>query len=268
MTVYENYDNIYRFMDVIKSRPNTRQAGDSAKRDSDNSWYGMSYENALEAFAKGLPEKAALMQQEVRKIDIKSNISISKARPRNYYYGYSPNIPAAIIGLPKSMRQIQRVPQKVKAVTIFYDATMNGGTDVQTLESAGLCVLKLVYLLEKSGYRVKLDYTPFAGTKGSENAICALTLKEWKQPLDLLKLSFPLTSAAMFRRFGFLWIETVPGIHNWGSCKGSHLSKSNLVKLLRETGRNIDNIYVIDVPACKQTHYNPVELAESINIKI
>lgn len=268
MTVYENYDNIYRFMDVIKSRPNTRQAGDSAKRSPDERWYGMSYENALQAFENGLPEKADAMKKEVAKLFLESNVTVNRARPRNYYHGYTPNIPAAIIGLPKSMRQIQKTPQKVKAVTLFYDGTMNGGTSPDELEKAGFCILKLVYLLEKSGCRVRLDYSPFAGRSGNENAICALTLKDWRQPLDLLKLSFPLSSAAMFRRFGFLWIETVPGIHNWGSTKGSHLSKTDLIQRLRETGRSIDNVYVIDVPACENADFNPAELAKNLEIKM
>lgn len=268
--VFEQYDNIYKFMDIIETRKNNGIFSEEhSKREGKRDWRGTdTYKEALELFASGIPDEADKLKRSLNTIKNNSSASSPKRIPQNYYYGYAPNIPAAIIGLPKSMKRVHNTPQKVKTVSIFYDGTMNAGTDGETLEQAGETILQLVYLLEVQGYRVALSQFCFAANYDEENAICSILLKDWKQHFDLLKLSFPLTSPAMFRRFGFRWIETLPNISNrgWDYGYGHHLHKSDLLPILEKQHLNLQTSFVIGVPECKDASFDAVELGKSIGL--
>lgn len=270
--VFEKYNNVYTFMQTIQDRPENnvlRGRSESVKGDKDFCG-GFSWDEAVKAFENGLPEVVTEVKQAINKINAHCNISTTRARPRNYYYGHAPNVPAAIIGLPKAMKQVQRIPQKVKALSLYYDCTMNAGTKASVLRAAGITVIKLVHLLELYGYRVELNLLLFTGGVGTENALCKIQLKDWKQPLDLLKLSFPVTSPAMFRRFGFKWLETVPDLTS-GDFKhgyGSHIDKDEAKAELRRTGIKIDNAYFITVSDCKEADYNPFAVAQKLEISL
>lgn len=267
MNVYESYDNIYRFMDTIEKRPNNGFFGKISQKDSPDGWSGTrSYKEAVEQFSNGLPETCERMKKSLERFKASSNVSQNKTRPRNYYHGYTPNIPAAIIGLPKSMRQIERTPQKVKAISLIFDSTANCGTSAETLNKAGCTVLELVYALEVSGYRVRLVLLPFTGNDDSESVVCAVTLKDWRQPLDLLKLSFPLTSPAMFRRFGFKWAEGINVEQGW-CAYGRTLDKGGCRKLMEANGVKMDNAYFIDIKDCRSAEFDALKVADALGIK-
>lgn len=270
--VFEKYDNIYKFMDTISRRPNTKKFGDSSTSTGDSDWYGTnSYTEAQEQFSNGLPEKAAALKKSLETFKASANLATPRARPSNYYYGHSPNVPAAIIGLPKSMRRVEKTPQKVKAISILSDMTQNAGTSGATLEKAGCTVLQLVYALETAGYRVALDIMPFTTDtrRNGQHTICLINLKDWKHSLDIMKLSFPLTSPSMFRRFGFRWAETVPGIeaeHVPGY--GGHLDKDKVKEHLSRRGYDMKATYFVDVEDCMSCDFNALKVAEKLGIKI
>jgi hypothetical protein len=64
------------------------------------------------------------------------------------------------------------------------------------------------------GYRVRLDVAIFMSNGDCSNfnkgIFGGFVAKDYKQPLDLLKLSFPVTHPSMFRRIGFRFMETMP----------------------------------------------------------
>lgn len=268
MNVYENFDNVYKFMDVIQKRPNNGKFGKSSEKISEDGWSGTrTYEEAAQQFANGLPETCERMKKSLERFKANSNVSQNKTRPRNYYHGYSPNIPAAIIGLPKSMRQIERTPQKVKAISIMYDSSASCGVSAETLNKAGCTVLELVYALEVTGYRVRLDLLPFT-TKGErEETVCSITLKDWRHSLDVLKLSFPLTSPAMFRRFGFKWAEGLADVTEQFCCYGRTLNKEQCRKVMEAHGVKTDNAYFIDYNDCQNAGFDALKLADALGIK-
>lgn len=265
---YERYTNIYRFMDTIQARPDNGKFGTSSRDKGE--WSGTNtWEEAVQQFSNGLPDRAERLTKALAAFKVKANVTTSKVRPQNHYYGSAPNVPAAIIGLPKSMRRIERIPQKVKAVSILYDMTQNAGTSAETLQKSGENVLNLVYLLECYGYRVSLDVIAFNSYESDRFFILAVNLKEWKQHLDVLKLSFPLTSPAMFRRFGFKWAETMPevnGNHVWGY--GRHIDKKAFKMLLPLPGLDNKASYFIDVNDCENADFDAVKLAKNLGFTV
>ena len=269
-TYFEMYPDIYHFMDTIERRPNNKKFGDSSQKMSGDGWSGTrTWDEAVTQFSTGLPEVTEKLKMAMDQFTAKSNIITTKRTPRNYYYGYSPNIPAAIIGLPKSMYHIHRIPQKTKTIGILWNSTQNCGTKAETLQKSGESVLQLVYMLERKGYRVQLDVTPFSGADNERNFVCIVNLKQYSQHMDILKLSFPVTSPAMFRRFGFKWAEGIPGVT--GSTVFGYsrqMDKKDLLAVLEKNGYNNKSMYCISVNDCEEVDFDPVKMAEKLGILI
>ena len=275
--IYEKYRDVDAFYAAISSRENNipMKSANSATRGDD--WTGTaSWDEALELYRHGKPERVVALRQSLDRIRAQCNAAAetSKVRPRNYYYGHAPNVPAAMAGMPKSMRQNVRQPQKVKTVNIVYDMGIVAYTDAAEIERGGETVLQLVAMLEHSGYRVQLDMCPYTGHRNNLYAAVVVTLKEFKQPLDLLKLSFPLGSASMFRRFGFRWLETVPALDDaprataegfaWGY--GTPLEPEETAKQLETIGYRADQTHVIKLQTVRAANFDPRKLAEQLKI--
>lgn len=269
--VFESFPTTYEFMRTVQSRPQNHMAGnDNAGKEGDNEFCGgLSWEESLDALEKGLPDVCRTLQANLRKFNETGALNIgNKSKPRNYYYGSKPNVPAALAGKPKSMRQRQRQPVKVKTVRIIYDQCQNCDTSAKTLQQSGTSVLCLVYMLEKAGYRVKFDLIPFSSKAGNECAISLINLKEFRQPLDLLKLSFPITHPAMFRRFGFTWLETVENLGHVYHGHGMHIDRDTLIKRLTDAKQMDSNGYVIQIDDCERANFEVRKLAENLGISL
>ena len=267
--VFDNFSDVFAFRHAIQTRPDTGKAAHDSRSGSED-FAGMPLEDAYRALTDGVPEVADNLKRELNRFKAVISGNLTQRRPINYYNGHAPNVPAAIIGLPKSMRKVTKTPSKTKTVTLFYNSTANCGTSKDTLEKSGACVLQLTYWLELNGYRVKFVLSPFLAKKDNDRAVCNILLKEYKQPLDILKLSFAITSVSMFRRLGFRWIETVPGLkESWAWGYGQSITEKRVaLELLKKTGQNTENAYFIMIPDCKAANFDAVKLAENLGIKV
>lgn len=264
---FENFNNIYKFMDVIEKRPNNKKFGKSSQKNGD--WSGTkTYSEAVEQFSNGLPETAERLKESLGQFKAKANIQTPRRILNNHYYGYSPNVPAAIIGLPKSMRRIEKHPQKIKTIGILWDCCQNCDYEADTLREAGETVLKLVFALELKGYRVSLDGIPFNGDADENRKVCVLiNLKKYGQPMDILKLSFPVTSPAMFRRFGFKWAEGIPDFSGGKVYGYGHtMDKDRLLEILSKNGIDTKSMYCINVNDCESAEFDPMQVAKNLGI--
>jgi hypothetical protein len=251
--IFDNFNDVYEFRAAIQFRPDNGQAKQSSKTGKQD-FAGMPYEQAEKALTDGLPEVADNLKRELKKFQAVASGQLTQRRPINYYNGHSPNVPAAIIGLPKSMRKVTKTPSKVKTVTIFYNSSANCDTDADILEKSGATVLQLLYWLELNGYRAKFVLTPYLATNSGEKVACNILLKDFRQPLDILKLSFSITSVSMFRRLGFRWLETVPGLEtSWAWGYGSQVNnRAEALEMLKQTGHNTENAYFVMIKDCKK----------------
>lgn len=267
--VFDNFSDVYAFRHAIQTRPDNGRASDKS-RSNGESFSGMPLDKAYAALTDGLPVAADKLKRELNRFKAQTSGQITQRRPINYYNGHAPNVPAAIIGLPKSMRKVTKTPSKVKTVTIFYNSSANCDTTAATLEKSGSAVLQLAYWLELNGYRVKFVLTPYLASEGDEIAVCNVLLKDFRQPLDILKLSFSITSVSMFRRLGFRWLETVPNLkNNWSWGYGSQITdREKALKKLAETGQNTENAYFIMVSDCRKANFDAIKLAENLGIKV
>lgn len=226
-----------------------------------------SIEDAMNLMTYGWDEPLAEIKKGVER-NFKTNTVANKTRPSTGVVGYAPCVPNAIRGLPNSMIMTERTPTKVKAVTVVFAVSVNGFYSAESIRKAGINVLNIVNNLELAGYRVRLD-VEFGASKHN-NDICTVRVcvKDWRQPLDLKKLTFPIAHPSMFRRFGFRWLETVPNLKNAGF-RGGYGSASFLedhgaaVKLYKENGILTDNEYLITSYLCFDKDHDETEIMKA-----
>lgn len=276
-TIFEQFDTMDAFKRALE-RP-TNEAFKFVKLESQNTkesklkWFGTkSYEEAISLYTNGWTEKADEIRREFVKFERVSQrtVSYEKTRPTTSVVGFAPHVPNAILGLPNSMIHTERQPMKAKVVRIIYNMTQNAGTSADTILQAGLTVLKIAYSMERQGYRVRLDLIPKCSEWGEERCCLMVSVKDWRQPIDIKKVAFPIASPSMFRRLAFHWLETTPDCTSSGWTVGYGHSFEDTEKekeMLSELGVLGDNDYYINVGIAKGYHFDPAKVAKAIGIK-
>ena len=211
----ETFNSISAFLNAINSRKNNEnmKRDNSSHRTNDISFFATAnYEEAEKLITNGWEEKLPeIKRQFTSSVKQNSNGTINKRRTYNHVEGYAPHVPNAILGVPQSMINTQRVAQKVKVVSLIYSPTANCGTNGDTFIKAGIVILNIVKQLELNGIRVNLKIAAKDSMDYDNNyAGSFVTIKNYREPLDLKKVAFPIAHPSMLRRFGFKWLETFP----------------------------------------------------------
>jgi hypothetical protein len=141
---------------------------------------------------------------------------------QNQIQGFVPVVPLALKNVPNCMINMQMKPIKAKVVDIYYDMGASCGVDSNDIIKAGQVLLGTVIEMEKQGYRFNL-YACQSYSGGGGCDFLMVKVKDASQPLDLKRISFPLTHTAFFRVIGFDWYSKVPG-GKYRSAYGSALT--------------------------------------------
>lgn len=219
----EHFDSVNEFVRTIESRELTKHFADRyswcepvSQREGRREWYGTeTFADAQNLLRCGYPDGAKAM------LDGKGAISVSGVGQRSRIVvdrvGTMPHVPNAVIGLPNAMMRRERVVQRQKTINLYYEMGAADGTDEQVLYDGGRNTYAFIKHLESVGYRVQLHI--FLGTFGKvasgrgshdQNAVLTIKAKDYRQPVNPLLISYPLTHLSFFRRHGLRWIETSP----------------------------------------------------------
>lgn len=239
--VYEHFNSISSMINALSTRPeNSVFKGKKLDSKMDNYSFNMTHslDEAYDLCLNGWDEKLAEVKaQFTAATRPNKNGAIDRRRTYNHVVGYTPNVPNAILGLPQSMITTDKQPQKVKVVSIVYSPTGNCTVSADDLIKAGIIVLNIVNQLELNGIRVNLVLQPKGSSDDHQDTAMLVDVKSYRDPLDLRKLCFPLIHPSFFRRLGFRWLETVPGLtdtsYAWGyghTTTGRDGYKEELVK--------------------------------------
>lgn len=179
------------------------------KKNIRKSWHGVSsFKEALDLMKTGYQPTVDKM-----KAGIKANVQGQGKRISffNDVVGYAPVVPLALQGVPTSMQNSYMKPIKAKVLNIYYDMTASCGTDPEDIIEAGQKLLAAIMELEMQGYKFNL-YAIQSYWENSDKGcdlICT-KIKSSNTPLDLKRISFPLTHTAYFRVIGFDWYSKTP----------------------------------------------------------
>ena len=268
----EHFKSIAHLMNTIEGRENNpAMEGEHSSRNGTREFTGSdSYSEAKELLRYGYKDILDEIKREVRKYS-----KIQQTRPQrqimNDIIGYAPNVPNAIQNLPNSMVNTITQPTKVKAVSIVYSIVENCGTDAEEFIKSGVALLNVINRLELSGIRVNLKIAFYVATVGSETdgndyTFGTVDVKHYREHLDIQKLCFPLAHPSMFRRFGFKWIETVPGLDNrrWSFGYGRSISDYNDKAVLENIAPNKDDKF-INLSYMRDANYNVDNIIKEIS---
>lgn len=131
---------------------------------------------------------------------------------QNNVVGFAPVVPLALKNVPNSMISMTMKPIKAKVIDIYYDMTANCGVESEDIIKAGQALLGTIIEMERQGYRFNLyAVQTYSDKKPQSCDMLVVKVKSDHQPLDLKRISFPLTHTAFFRAIGFDWYSRVPG---------------------------------------------------------
>lgn len=182
---------------------------DMTKRELDVDFHGVeTYDEALELLATGYQPTVDKLKSA-----LKPNAASKGKRIafENNVYGFAPIVPLALKGVPTCMVNATIKPIKSKVLDIYYDIAVMYNVSTDTIIKSGQKVLSAILDLERQGYRINLyafqGYTD--GAKDDFDILC-VKVKSSDKPLDLKRVSFPLTHPSFFRVIGFDWQGRAP----------------------------------------------------------
>ena len=213
--VIETFNGVNEFLNVIGKRsPNVVFKGAELSSESGSQCFTMTkdYAESEQLMATGYKDGLNNLKKS-KGVKITHASNVRKNIPQTGMVGYAPHVPNAIAGIPQSMISQRKIEQHAKVVTIVYDGSAHAGVDAERFVKAGRNLLDVVMMLELQGYRVRVDIQD-AFCTNKEKAICRITVKNHRQPINPLKISYLLLHPSFFRRQGFKWLETVPELTN------------------------------------------------------
>ena len=172
-----------------------------------SNWCGVkNYEEALQLLEEGYQPIV-----EKLKAEIKANVQGNAKRVsfRNDIVGYAPVVPLAIMGVPNAMINSHMTTIKTKVIDVYYDGTFRCGVSSDDILKTGAKLLSVIISLEQQGYRFNL-YQAQGYADGEDCDMLVVKIKDAAQPLDLKRVSFPMTHTAFFRVIGFDWYSKTP----------------------------------------------------------
>ncbi len=211
----ERFETANDLVKVSATREITSSQFDDYRKKQREDFTGVkTYEEALEMLKTGYQPTVDKMQETMK--NVKSSGESKRISFFNDVVGFQPIVPLAIMGVPNSMTNMYMKPIKSKVVNVYYDMTVNCGITKEQLLAAGQKVLGVILQLEKQGYKFNLYATQTYSTSLSAD-MCCVKIKNANTPLDLKRISFPLTHPAFFRVIGFDWYSRFPkGIYRSG----------------------------------------------------
>lgn len=218
--IFEHFKTLNELTETIEKRPlnkvfaGERPYSETLAPKNDPFYYSASYDDASELLKSGYREPLERMKAEILKVE--KNAPTPRQKRFKSISGYAPHVPNAIQGIPLSMFNRKNTPKPSKTIHLLYGFSAVGRTRAEDLIKGGVMFISLVNSLERAGYRVKIDIVRCT-TTSTRNAIgYTCNLKEYSQPLNLLKLCYPLVHPSMLRRTSFKWCETLPKLTDRG----------------------------------------------------
>lgn len=207
--------NIERYMsadDVVKDCKSRKKLHSGYKDYSTYNGYYMSF-HGVESYDEALDLLKNGYQDSVDKLKQSMKLSVSGNGKRiafkNDVAGFAPVVPLALKGVPQSMISTTIKPIKCKVVDVYYDMTCPSRTSSDTIIKNGQAVLSAISELEAQGYRFNL-YAVQCYTDNATADVLCVKVKSSDKPLDIKRLSTPLTHPSFFRVIGFDWISKTP----------------------------------------------------------
>jgi hypothetical protein len=267
---FETFDSFADLMVQLESRPEQKlmNGKKSSHNRGESDWNGTSnYEEAVEIMKNGYPEAVEKIKKKESKLLKVRGVQV-RNKQKNDVVGHTPIVPNLLQGIPINKIHTERKVQKAKTVHIVWDMGENCGVSRKEIEDNSLIVLEAITRLEQNGIRVMLDTCLYCGEANGECLGASVTVKGYREKLDITRVSGMMAHVSLFRRIGFRWLETCPTMTStdfaWGYGRSIHETDHSFIKhieekifrdgvfitmdVVRHTGKDVDRLvkYVED----------------------
>ena len=170
-------------------------------------WHGCnSYDEALNYLRNGYQPTVEKFQE---KLNVNKFGTEKRIKFENNVHGFAPVVPLALKGVPNNMINMTMKPIKCKVIDIYYDMTVSCGVETEQIIKNGQELISAITSLEKQGYRFNLYSMQTYCDYDNADMLC-VKVKSSDKPLDLKRMSTPLTHPSFFRVIGFDWYGKCP----------------------------------------------------------
>lgn len=200
------YETYSEFMGALRA---PRIGGrDNSSEDSGFSFTETrSYEAAERLMIGGYQEgydKMKSTKAEVEKFFVSQDES--KAKPMNDVIGYAPIVPHAILGIPQSMINTHKEPNKQRVIELYFNSSIPAFTDAEEILEFGSILLGVVDHLERQNYRIAINVGMLARS-GESTTGYMYSMKGAGEPLNHKRAAYFLGHPSFLRRTGFKIFE-------------------------------------------------------------
>lgn len=245
----EEFSSIFELMNTLKERPNNRFMRDehSSQKISNSDWSGTTtYEEAKSLLIYGYNDPIKNIKSNLTKnkklVSSKIYNLIPKPITANQVVGFVSNVPNTLMGLPKSMISVEKINRKKKTISIIYAIGGAAMIGTEALESAGTALVSAINLIELAGIQTRLSIGFIPTVHGRQIIFPTVNIKNFNERFSLQKICFPMVHPSMFRRIGFKYLETCPGMEEDFSCGyGRPASLEEIKTCLKEKDTYIIN---------------------------
>ena len=204
----ETFDSVREFTRVCAARPVNKSFSrrcQSSKTGGKGFTGTENWEEAQNLLATGYKDGCKDL------LNCKTGVTVANelSRPKvtKSYAGYAPCVPAAIMGMPKTMYHKTKVISKQPVINLYYDCGVNCCISTETMTRGGKNLYSLINYLDKHGIRVNLFLLVGIYSQGNF-AYLTIKAKNSDTPINPQLISYPLIHPSFFRRHVFNWIET------------------------------------------------------------
>lgn len=202
-------------------------SGQSSNRKDNSGWYATpDFASAAKLLQAGWDEHTRTLTEKYRAAaNTDKTQKVDKRRTRSNVVGGVVSVSKYLRGEPKVFRQTYKTKLPNKTVRVVYDTCASGSNSADRLLASGLALVGVIMRLERSGYRVELYIgSAFAidrDAKGGGEIVGGFfKAKDYRQQINLRKLTFPIANPSMLRRIMFRYLETHPTLkstsYNYG----------------------------------------------------
>lgn len=226
VTTVERFDSVTAFWAGIKDKAaQPAFAGYEASQqisDFRDDFTGThTFEEATGLLLEGDRQNADKVLRAVMAIKRQVGKETKRQRVGTGVVGFAPNVPNFLAGVPRNMITATPSKRKDKIINLIYDTTAPADTDKEVLQRAVINIAGAIVALEAGGARVNV-YATFSVESKKHKSGVFIKVKNACQPLDVLKMIYPLGHPSMMRRHLFRWLEVTPMAksfrHGYGTC--------------------------------------------------
>lgn len=236
----EQFDSLEKFREAVSTRKLNKVFADAnleASHDSGASFMGTeTYEDAVALLENGDKESLQMLEA-VNVSKLTASDHETRTELRRGIAGAFPCVPAYVAGTPTSMYQVKRARSGRKIVNIVASLNAGGSVDPSEFAEYGAKIASIVQSVERAGGRCNLYCAWCNRSESGQYCVCVVKLKDAGQPLNMLRMCFPLVNIGFKRRFMWRWLETAPArlakswAANYGYPSGSYM-KMNLSTIM------------------------------------